>query len=210
MPKLKGLYAITDEILTPNSTILKQLEEALKAGVDIVQLRDKSKKDSEIFNLAREIKDLCSNFGATFIIDDRLELAKEIDCDGIHIGKHDIEFDKARAILKDKIVGVSCYADVQKAKKMQEAGADYVAFGSFFPSPTKPNSAVIKKETLKIAKQKLSIPICSIGGINIDNLKEISSDSDMVAVVSDIWRAKSISDRVNEYKKILEGVNYEN
>lgn len=203
MSTLRGLYVITDERLTPydGDQILQKITSALRGGAKLVQLRDKTKKDEELVEIAIKIKEICHNFEAFFIVNDRPGLAKLVDADGIHIGRDDLPIEIVRRELPDKIVGVSCYGDIKRAIEVQNKGADYVAFGSLFPSPTKPQSEVIPLEILKEARNLLDIPICAIGGITLDKAEEIiKSGAQMIAVISDIWLASDIEKRAREYE----------
>lgn len=185
---LKGLYAITDEKLTPDDTVVAQAQTALQAGIKILQYRNKTNSDDEVENICIELQALCKAHDATFIIDDRPHLAKKINADGIHIGKDDMSIQEARVIFPKGIIGVSCYGSVRKALKAQNEGADYVAFGSFFHSPTKPHSGIVSMSVLEKAKEALSIPICAIGGISVTNIHEISAHApDMISVVSAVF-----------------------
>jgi len=185
---LKGLYAITDEHLTPDSTVLAQVTIALNAGVKILQYRNKTAHDDDVETLCRELQHLCWAHHALFILDDRPHLAQKIGADGLHIGKDDMELSLARDIFPQGIIGVSCYGSVRKALQAQEQGADYVAFGSFYPSPTKPHSGIVSPSVLEKAKIALTIPICAIGGINVTNIHEISARKpDMISVIRAVW-----------------------
>lgn len=185
---LKGLYAITDEKLTPDDTVVVQAQTALQAGIKILQYRNKTNSDDEVENICIELQALCKAHDATFIIDDRPHLAKKINADGIHIGKDDMSIQEARVIFPKGIIGVSCYGSVRKALEAQNEGADYVAFGSFFHSPTKPHSGIVSMSVLEKAKEALSIPICAIGGISVTNIHEISAHApDMISVVSAVF-----------------------
>ncbi|WP_373032544.1 thiamine phosphate synthase [Sulfurovum sp.] len=182
---LKGLYVITDEHLTPDETVHTYVEEALKAGACIVQYRNKTKSDDEVEEVCRVLQELCTSHNVPFVIDDRPHLASKIDADGLHIGKDDMPIEEARKIFPKGIIGVSCYGSIRKAKEAQEEGADYVAFGSFFPSPTKPHSGVISINVLHKAKEAVEIPVCAIGGISQTNIGEIAATrTDMISVVS--------------------------
>lgn len=204
--KLEGLYIISDDALTPKESILKNIEEVLKANVSIIQLRDKISSDEEIKDLVISLDKLCKKYNAIFILNDRVDLAIELQCTGLHIGKSDYE--KVDLIRKEfkGILGISCYDNIKKAKTMEEKGANYVAFGSFFPSPTKPDSEIVDKKILKKAKEALNIPICAIGGITSKNAYELLENStDMLAVISDIWKANNIQEKCKEYIKLFEG-----
>ncbi|MDD5716834.1 MAG: thiamine phosphate synthase [Sulfuricurvum sp.] len=184
----KGIYAITDEILTPKESILTQVEEALETGIALLQFRDKTSSDEEIETLARQVLHLCRLHNVPFIIDDRAHLAQKIGADGLHIGKDDKSFGEAKAIFTNGFIGVSCYGSIRKALEAQAGGADYVAFGSFFPSPTKPHSGIVSMSVLERAKEALTIPICAIGGINITNIHQVAAyKPDMISVVGAIW-----------------------
>lgn len=204
MSKLQGLYVITDEKLTPYDRIIDMVEKALKGGARIVQLRDKNNSDDFLFHYGVLLKELCEKYDAYFIVNDRVELAKKVNAHGVHIGKEDTDIKEAMEKLKGKIIGVSCYGDIERAKIMESLGASYVAFGSFYPSPTKPDSKLVDKSIISKAKKILSIPICVIGGLNVERAKElVSLGAQMVAVVSDIWTAKSIEERAKEYKNLF-------
>ena len=182
---LKGLYVITDEHLTPDENVHSYIEDALKAGASIVQYRNKTKSDDQVEEVCRRLQALCSQYNVPFIIDDRPHLATKIQADGIHIGKDDMPLDEARKIFPKGIIGVSCYGSIRKAREAEEEGADYVAFGSFFASPTKPHSGVISMNVLHKAKEAVNIPICAIGGISQVNIGEIAATNiDMISVVS--------------------------
>jgi thiamine-phosphate pyrophosphorylase len=187
--RLKGLYAITDEILTPDATLPAQAEQALAAGVKILQYRNKTASDDDCEAVCIRLQNLCRRYGAIFIIDDRPELARRIGADGLHIGKDDITPHEARSIFPEGIIGVSCYGSIRRALAAQDALADYVAFGSFFLSPTKPRSGIVPIDTLSKARKTLGIPICAIGGIDRSNIGRIAAYSpDMISCVSAIWK----------------------
>jgi len=192
MSLLKGLYVITDENLTPDDTVHSYVEDALKAGASIVQYRNKTKSDEEVEEVCRTLQALCSQYDVPFIIDDRPYLAAKIQADGIHIGKDDMSLDEARKIFPKGIIGVSCYGSIRKAREAQEEGADYVAFGSFFSSPTKPHSGIISMNVLQKAKEAVDIPICAIGGISQTNIGEVAAKNiDMISVVSAAFKGNT-------------------
>jgi thiamine-phosphate pyrophosphorylase len=186
--KLSGLYAITDIHLTPYDYIERYVAEAARGGAKIVQLRDKTTSDDELYAVAKKIKKICKKTGTTFIINDRAVLAKAVDADGVHIGADDASFGVARAILgRKKIIGVSCYGDMELAKAAAQKGADYVAFGAFFSSKTKPNAQTIDTDILTKARA-IDIPVCAIGGIEPSNAAVLASKgAEMLAVISSLW-----------------------
>lgn len=184
----KGLYVITDETLTPDDTVVEQIRTVLQAGIKIIQYRNKNDADNDVEEVCIQLQQLCTLHGATFIIDDRPHLAQKIQADGLHIGKNDSSLQEARLIFPNGIIGVSCYGSIRKALEAQNEGASYVAFGSFYPSPTKPHSGIVSMSVLAKAKKALSIPICAIGGINVTNIHEISAHNpDMISVVSAVF-----------------------
>lgn len=182
---LQGLYVITDELLTPDTKVVAMVTEAVAAGADIIQYRNKHDSDDDVETVCAALQSVCRRHGVPFIIDDRPHLAQKIGADGLHIGKDDMPIEEARAIFKSGIIGVSCYGSVRKALEARDAGADYVAFGSFYPSPTKPHSGIVNPSVLLKAKAALQTPICAIGGISITNIHEITAlNPDMICVVS--------------------------
>jgi thiamine-phosphate pyrophosphorylase len=201
---LSGLYAITDNKLTPNSTILENVEEALKGGANIIQLRDKQNDDQTIISHCNNLSKLCKKYNALFILNDRIDLAIKLKTDGLHIGRSDHDsFESIRRDF-DGIIGVSCYGDIKLAKKFEKLGADYVAFGSFFTSSTKPLASVVPLEVLEDAKNSLNIPICAIGGISRENVNDlIKYQPDMVSVISDIFGSDNIKESSQVYTDLF-------
>lgn len=197
---LKGLYVLTDATLTPEETMLEQIERVLKCGVKVIQYRDKDASDEVAEKQCIRLQALCDYYEAVFIIDDRLELAHRINADGLHIGEDDVTYEEARARLgSDKIIGISCYGNIERAQKYANLGADYVAFGSFFPSPTKPHAKVVDPEVLKMAKEKLSVPICAIGGINEENIERLSCyDIAMYSLISAVYKDDAIEENIDK------------
>jgi thiamine-phosphate pyrophosphorylase len=197
---LNGLYVITDDILTPQKNMLDQVKSSLEGGAKIVQLRDKKSSIDDIANKALQLEKLCKDYGAIFVLNDEVELAIKLGLSGLHVGKSD--YHRMGEIRENfsGYLGVSCYGDLEIAKDMENLGVDYVAFGSFFKSPTKPQSKVVDLSTLGKAKKLLNIPICAIGGINIQNIADVMRYSpDMVAVISDIWKSQNIKNQATNF-----------
>ena len=193
--QLTGLYAITDEALIPESFFNKIIESALKGGVKIIQYRDKSSNTQKRFHQASTLCLLCKQYDAISIINDDIELAKTVGADGVHIGRDDNSVETARQTLgSNAIIGVSCYGDLALAKQAEKNGADYVAFGAMFTSPTKPTATVTGMDIIAQAKSQLSIPICTIGGITEKNIHQVvEHGSDMTAVISCLFSKSDIT-----------------
>ena len=192
--RLRGLYAITDQVLIPDAKFSQSVEAALRGGARIVQYRDKRENDVLRQQLATEMVRLCREYGALSIINDDVELAAKVGADGVHIGKDDAALTLARARLgQGAIIGVSCYNRLELALDAEKQGADYVAFGAFFPSNTKPEAVPASLDLLLTAKEQLNIPICAIGGIHSANAQPLlDAGVDMLAVISDIFAADDI------------------
>ena len=190
------IYAITDDILTPESSVLAQVGELLECGVKFLQYRTKIEPKNE--RVAVALKELCERYGARFIVNDDVKFAAKIGANAVHIGKDDGGVRAARKILgEDAFIGVSCYDDLNLALKAQDEGASYAAFGAVFASPTKPNAPLCKFETIMRAKEILRIPVCVIGGINAANIAQIAAlNPDYIAVISALYRPASIKENL--------------
>lgn len=199
---INGLYVITDDKLTPLDSIEQKVEEAIKGGAKVVQLRAKELSADKVEETAIKLQKLCDKYNAVFVLNDKIDLAVKLQCDGVHIGKSDyLRFEELRANFKG-LIGVSCYGNIELAKTFEKLGADYVAFGSFFSSPTKPESKIIPLEILKGAKKELNIPVCAIGGINSSNIDQVLAQGvDSVAMISDIWRSEDIQSKCKSLKE---------
>ena len=187
--RLRGLYAITDETLIPEAQFPHLIKQALQGGAGIIQYRDKSGHLEKRKKQATELRMLCDQYDALLLINDDLELAQLVNADGIHLGKNDASISEARKLLgEDAIIGVSCYNQLELAIKAENEGANYIAFGAFFTSPTKPEARVAGLDLIVEAKHRLTTPICAIGGINLNNAKKVfDAGADMVAVISGLF-----------------------
>ncbi len=197
------IYAITDDVLTPESSVLAQVGELLECGVKFLQYRTKLEPKNE--RVAVALKELCERYGARFIVNDDVKFAAKIGANAVHIGKDDGGVKAARKILgKDAFIGVSCYDDLNLALKAQDEGASYAAFGALFASPTKPNAPLCKFETIRRAKEILRIPVCVIGGINTANIAQIAAlNPDYIAVISALYRPASIKENLKNLQAFL-------
>ena len=198
------IYAISDDILMPENLALEYAKEILECGVKFFQFRSKKAVKNE--KLASEILNLCEKFGAKFIVNDDVKFAKKIGAKAVHLGKDDENIKEAFEILgKNAYVGVSCYNDINLAINAAKNGASYVAFGSVFTSPTKPNAPKCGLEIVKEAKQILNLPVCVIGGINETNIGSLShAKPDLIAVISAIYKDGNIKENIKNLQRIIE------
>lgn len=199
------LYAVTDRRWLNNSTLCKQVEEAIQGGVTFVQLREKN-LDSEIFlKEAIEIKKLCNRYKVPFVINDNVDIAVKMNADGVHVGQSDMEASDVRSIIgKDKILGVSAQT-VSQALKAQEQGADYLGVGAVFHTGTKNDADDVSYETLKEICRAVTIPVIAIGGIGKDNILQLSGSGICgVAVISSIFAQKDIKKASEELRHLTE------
>lgn len=187
---IRGLYAVTDARLD-EATLLQRAEAVLSGGAGVLQYRDKSADAERRRRQARALLALCRRFGACFIINDDPALAAEIGADGVHVGEDDDGVAAARAVVGDGVlIGVSCYGDLDRADRMQAAGADYLAFGSVYPSPTKPDAPRASLQRLAEARARYALPLVAIGGITEANAAPvIATGVDAVAVISALFDA---------------------
>ena len=195
-PAISGLYAITPEApgIKGTAQLLVNTRAALAGGAQIVQYRSKSPDIAFKHEQAAELLDLCRDFRVPLIINDDVRLAALIDADGVHLGQDDRRLIEARINLgPDKIIGVSCYQDLARALRFEAEGADYVAFGSFYPSITKPGARACPLSLLVEAKTQLRLPVVAIGGITLDNAQSlVDAGADAIAVISALFDAPNI------------------
>lgn len=190
----RGIYAITDCVNTTDQELLEKSNNILKTGVALFQYRNKEPDQQKKKKLALELQSLCHQHNTPFIVNDDITLAKDISADGVHLGKDDADIHMAREILGSVMIGISCYNDINRAIAAQNSGADYIAFGSFFPSLTKPDAKKADINLVKKAKLSLSIPIVAIGGITPENGKQlVDVNIDYLAIISGLY---SVSDTI--------------
>lgn len=202
---LHGLYVLTDTGLLPGEKLLSGVEAAIRGGAKLVQYRDKSPDHARREREARALLDLCRKHEVTFIVNDDVALAQRIAADGVHIGRDDGSLEQARVQLgPHAIIGVSCYDSLQRATDAAHAGADYVVFGSFFASPSKPDAVTSPLSLLGTARRLLSIPVCAIGGIQPEHGAELlAAGADMLAVISGVFAAADIQRAASEYAQLF-------
>ncbi|HEB95880.1 MAG TPA: thiamine phosphate synthase [Sedimenticola thiotaurini] len=185
---LRGLYAITDPGLAAGD-LAGRVESALLGGARAIQYRDKGDDGERRRHEARTLQALCRRFRVPLIVNDDLELARLIGADGVHLGRDDPDPARARALLgPDAVIGVSCYDRLELARAAAAAGADYVAFGRFFPSRSKPEAVPATADLLHRARDELSLPLVAIGGITPENGGPlVAAGASMLAVIHGVF-----------------------
>ncbi|MBR9868392.1 MAG: thiamine phosphate synthase [Oceanospirillales bacterium] len=203
---LQGLYAITDSTLMPDTdSMLFQVEQALRGGAQVIQYRDKSADQTRRLQQALALVDLCHQFNRPLLINDDTELASACQADGVHLGQSDGNIRQAREYLgPHAIIGNTCHSSLELAQSACEQNADYVAFGAFFPSSTKPNAAPASIALLSEARSILPVPVVAIGGINMDNAGQvISAGADMIAVIHSLFACEDICTRAGQFHSLF-------
>lgn len=199
----KKVYLVTDYRI-PFEELLEKTEEALKAGVKIVQYRDKDISTRLMCDRAERLSNLCKKYNAIFLVNDRVDVAMAIDADGVHVGQDDMDCSLARNLLgADKIIGVSTKT-LEESKKALDDGADYLGCGAIYSTSTK-DTSVLSISALKQIKDNINLPIYGIGGINTENITDELKDLlDGVAVITAILNSDNIKESIKKFKSILE------
>ena len=201
---LSGLYAVTPD-LADTTDLLRRVGQALQGGLRLLQYRNKPAAAALRREQAGALLALCRAQSVPLVINDDLQLALEIGADGAHLGHEDGDLAAARAALgPGKLLGISCYDDIGRAREAKRVGADYVAFGSFFASPTKPAAVRAPLTLLGAAKAGLGLPVCAIGGITLQNAPQlIAAGADLLAVITDLFEAPDIRARAAAYTSLF-------
>jgi thiamine-phosphate pyrophosphorylase len=186
---LNGLYAITDTKLIPAGQLTNCVTRAIAGGASVIQYRNKQATDNARQHEAAALTALCHQHNIPLIINDDAELAAAVGASGVHLGKSDASIQQARTQLGPQaIIGVSCYNDLERAIAAVAAGADYVAFGRFFPSHSKPDAQQADTRVLSQARQQLDRPIVAIGGITPDNGQALlTAGANLLAVIHGVF-----------------------
>ena len=164
------LYAVTDRSWLGDSSLYDQVESAIEGGATFIQLREKNLDEADFLSEAKEIQKLCREYKVPFVINDNVEIAAQIDADGVHVGQSDMEAGDVRKRLgPDKIIGVSAQT-VEQALKAQEHGTDYLGVGAVFPTGSKADATEVSHQTLKEICEAVDIPVIAIGGITKENV----------------------------------------
>ncbi|WP_207063285.1 thiamine phosphate synthase [Motiliproteus sp. SC1-56] len=202
---LRGLYAITDSQLLPGEQLFSAVAAALRGGARVIQYRDKSDDRQRRLAQSRALARLCADYGRPLLINDDVELARASGAQGVHLGQGDGDPGAARQTLGlSAIIGVTCHADLNLALAAQRAGADYVAFGAFFPSATKPGASPAPLELLAEARRALQVPVVAIGGISVDNATQvIEQGASMVAAIHSLFASDDVEQRARAFQRLF-------
>ncbi|GGG79331.1 thiamine phosphate synthase [Paenibacillus radicis (ex Gao et al. 2016)] len=200
------LYAITGEQFHPGRDLLEVMEEAIAGGVDIIQLRDKDSSREEVLRKAKALRELTRKHGVTFIVNDYIDIALEVDADGIHLGQNDLSLQEARQLVGDKIIGISTHA-IEEALLAEEQGADYIGVGPVFATKTKVD--VVDPVTVAYVQEvasRIRIPFVAIGGIKLSNVDEvIAAGATRICAVSEIVGSADVAGTCRAFLSKLEG-----
>lgn len=209
-PGIKGLYAVTPDELD-SERLLAKVRAVLQGGVAVVQYRNKQADKNTLYNQALALRDLTREFNAVYLINDYPELAAQVDADGVHLGGEDGSVAAARHCLgAQKIIGVSCYNRPELARAAAEQGADYLAFGAFFPSSIKPNAVRAEADILRWARQQFSLPLVAIGGITEANGGSLlTAGADALAVISALFDADNPQIAAQQFSTLIQKVQHD-
>ncbi|RAK08102.1 thiamine-phosphate diphosphorylase [Halanaerobium saccharolyticum] len=201
------LYLITEESLSAGRKSIEVVKEAAAAGVDVVQLREKNLSLREKFQLGKQIKKICRQYGINFIVNDRVDLAQALDADGVHLGQSDLPLRSARKILgPDKIIGLSAWLN-QEITAAEADGADYLGVGAIFETKSKqlnPDKNGIGLQKLAEIRKNTDLPLIAIGGLNKNNAPQvIKNGADCISVITALTKAEKIENEAREFKQII-------
>ncbi len=196
------LYAVTDRSYIGKKSLSQKVQEVIEGGATFIQLREKNLNQADLLLEAKEIQALCKKAHIPFVINDDVQLAKEIDADGVHVGQEDMEAASARELLgPDKIVGVSAQT-VEQALLAEKMGADYLGVGAVFPTNSKDDAEDVSYETLKAICEAVSIPVIAIGGIHKDNVLQLKGSGIVgIAVISALFSQEDSRQATQELKE---------
>jgi thiamine-phosphate pyrophosphorylase len=202
--EISGLYAITPDV-ADTASLVKITHQVLAGGAQLVQYRSKTDDIALRLEQAHALAHLCRKFHVPFIVNDYPDLAVEVDADGVHLGRDDVHiFEARRELGHEKIIGISCYDRLEYAVEAERQGADYVAFGAFFASVTKPGAVSAAADLLSDAQRKLRIPVVAIGGITPGNALElIGHGADVVAVSNALFNAGNIQSAAESFSRLF-------
>ena len=197
------LYAVTDRHWLGDRTLYEVVKESLDGGATFIQLREKNLDQAHFLEEARELKKLCAEYQVPFVINDNVDIAMQMDADGVHVGQSDMETGDVRAKLgPDKIIGVSAQT-VEQAVLAEKRGADYLGVGAVFPTGSKDDADDVSHETLRAICQAVSIPVIAIGGITVENTPLLKGTGICgIAVISAIYGQENIPEATRKLKDV--------
>lgn len=198
------LYAITD-LKGEDPEILIKIKEALRGGVDVVQLRSKHLSDQALVSLGKKMRQITSQMKKLFIVNDRIDLMLALDADGVHLGQDDLPVNVARTVIKDKSKFIGCSThSLKQAQAAAKAGADYIGFGPIFETPTKPDYQPVGLDSIQKVVQKIKIPVVCVGGIDQSNTKSVvKAGANRLAVVRAIFSSAHPYSAARELKRMI-------
>jgi len=200
-----ALYLLTNHDNKTQEKLFDDVELALSGGVKILQYRDKSDDQEKRLREASGLKKLTQRYRAMLIINDDINLARNVEADGVHLGQDDGDIATARQKLGEQaIIGVSCYNDLARARQAAKANASYLAFGRFFPSRTKPNAKPADTMLIAEARQFTDLPIVAIGGITPENAQPlVKAGVNMIAVIDAVFGQADIAQAIEQFNRTL-------
>ncbi len=200
-----GLYAITDAMLLPDERLVEAVAAAIAGGATLIQFRDKGADAGRRRALASAVLAACHAAGVPLIVNDDVALAAAIGADGVHLGRDDAAVRQARARLGEgAIIGISCYNELERARRAVRLGADYVAFGRFFPSRTKPDAVRAEPALLRAARAELDCSLVAIGGISPENGRPlIEAGADLLAAIHGVFAAPDVRSAAAAYTALF-------
>jgi thiamine-phosphate pyrophosphorylase len=199
------LYAITDPDLLPSDALFTGVAAALRGGCQIIQYRDKKNSLAIKEENAKQLVRLCNQYNANLIINDDVELAKKVNAHGVHLGQGDMDPVAARFILGNQaIIGVTCHDSLELARFAIAKTANYIAFGRFFSSKTKPGAQAASLDLLTEARKEFgNFHIVAIGGITVENAQEVlAAGADIIAVCNDVFAVKDVEEKTKKFIKL--------
>ncbi len=203
--KPTSLYLITDHDMADDARLFADAETAMAEGVKVLQYRDKSQDQQKRLRQARRLKTITARHNAILIINDDISLAALSGADGVHLGRDDDRISIARKRLGDEaIIGISCYNELQRARTATDNGADYLAFGRFFESRTKPDAPCAGPELISEARRFSRLPIVAIGGITPENARSLATAGvDMIAVINAVFGQTDIAQAIQNFNQVI-------